>query len=123
MGDDVSLATRVLCCIMGSIRGGPLAWQSLQLRVLRPLNTGIGLGDKLPGLQVKYVTEFFRTTCSCPRANCVFARPNSTMSCSAPPNTEPAADRHAAACERNMKHPGKNGAVGRAIRRHANLSH
>ena len=85
--------------------------------------TGIGLGDKLPGLQVKYVTEFFRTTCSCPRANCVFARPNSTMSCSAPPNTEPAADRHAAACERNMKHPGKNGAVGRAIRRHANSSH
>ena len=85
--------------------------------------SGIGLGDKLPGLQVKYVTEFFRTTCSCPRANCVFARPNSTMSCSAPPNTEPAADRHAAACERNMKHPGKNGAVGRAIRRHANSSH
>ena len=85
--------------------------------------TGIALGDKLPGLQVKYVTEFFRTTCSCPRANCVFARPNSTMSCSAPPNTEPAADRHAAACERNMKHPGKNGAVGRAIRRHANSSH
>ena len=33
------------------------------------------------------------------------------------------ADRHAAACERNMKHPGKNGAVGRAIRRHANSSH
>ena len=31
MGDDVSLATRVLCCIMGSIRGGPLAWQSLEL--------------------------------------------------------------------------------------------
>ena len=69
MGDDVSLATRVLCCIMGSIRGGPLAWQSLELRVLRPLNADL------------------------------------------------------AACERNMKHPGKNGAVGRAIRRHANSSH
>ena len=43
MGDDVSLATRVLCCIMGSIRGGPLAWQSLELRVLRPLNADLAV--------------------------------------------------------------------------------
>ena len=48
MGDDVSLATRVLCCIMGSIRGGPLAWQSLELRVLRPLNADLAvLGEQV----------------------------------------------------------------------------